>query len=300
MMQEENMMKTWTAAAAALATFGSPVSAQGSSGPAPASAQASAGLTLKIAPTLGDSLPLELADGLNDYKNTTSLLLNAEAPIGPLAWEAQAGIKVAHNLNDPEKDASSLVFNNAVRLYRGFRRFSPFVYGNLEIAYANFLDESAGETFEYGAGAKVELLSGTFDCPGILATDECFAKSAESMSLALTAQAGRSDNSDDTKDYWGPKVGISYFQRFARNRLILKVDAEYEHKRFDEPRPTRRRDDQLVLAAGIDFARWIFPTSPGIKTLQLGGRWVRSWSNDVDGQANKLQFLPVLSIGTSF
>jgi hypothetical protein len=256
---------------------------------------------LQIAPTLGDPLPLDLGDGLKDYKNTTELSATVSAPIGPLRLTTVGGLKAETNLNDPDNNASALFLKNELYFGRGFRRFSPFLFADGQVGFTNFLDEGSEDSLYYGAGVKLDLLSGTFACVQGEDVEDCFARDPDrSMTLNLAGRVGRNDSTNPAKDYWGPKAGATFLQKFARNRLILNIDLEFEHKEFDAPELDPRRDDQLTASASVNFARAIFPDSPGISKLQLGVRWVRSWSNYEDGRANSAQFLPVLAIGTNF
>lgn len=256
---------------------------------------------LQIAPTLGDPLPLDLGDGLKDYKNTTELSVALSAPIGPFSLSVTPGLKAETNLNEPEKNGSALFLKNELYLGRGFRNLSPYLFANGQIGFTDFLDEGDEDSLSYGAGLKLDLLNGTFDCLPEEELESCFARSPEpSITLRLTGNVGWTDSTDAAKDYWGPKASVSFFKKFARSRLILSLDAEFEHKRFEDPDIVRRRDDQIVASANLNFARTLFPTSPGINKLQVGVRWVRSWSNYEDGRANSAQFLPVLAIGSKF
>lgn len=256
---------------------------------------------LQIAPTLGDPLPLDLGDGLKDYKNTTELSATLSAPMGPLRLTTTGGAKADTNLNDPEKNGSALFLKNELYFGRGFRRVSPYLFANGQLGFTNFLDEGSEDSLSYGAGVKFDLLSGTFACVPGEDVEDCFARDPErSMTLNLVGNVGRTESTNPAKDYWGPKLGASFLQKFARNRVILHVDLEFEHKRFDAPDIDPRRDDQLTASAGFNFANAVFPKSPGITKLQLGVRWVRSWSNYEDGRANSAQFLPVLAIGSKF
>lgn len=256
---------------------------------------------LQIAPTLGDPLPVDLGDGLTDYKNTTELSASLSAPVGPFRLNSTGGIKADTNLNDPQKNGSALFLKNELYLGRGFRRISPYLFANGEIGFTDFLDEGADDTLSYGVGLKFDLLSGTFDCLAGEEVEACFARDPDrSMTLSLFGNVGRTESTDSAKDYWGPKAGGAFLQKFAGNRLILAFDLEFEHKVFDAPDPDPRRDNQITAGASLNFARTIFPDSPGITKLQLGVRWVRSWSNYEEGRANSAQFLPMLTIGSNF
>jgi hypothetical protein len=273
-------------------------------GAQPALAQDSNGVTaswkLQIAPTLGDPLPLRLTDGLSDYKNTTQLSATIKAPISFATVESTIGIKASHNLNDTTKNSSALFSENEIYFGRGFRRFSPFAFVNGEIGYSNLLDEHTEDTVEYGGGLRIQLLGAVFlECP-LKDQDLCFAKGTESRSLTLDTRVGRADSSNPASDYWGPTAALRFMQKFPGSRIILNLDADYQHKEFDAPVGSRRVDDQIRGTAALNFARTIFPKSPGITKLSLGARYTRSWSNYVDGRAKKLQVLPVLTIGASF
>lgn len=256
---------------------------------------------LQVAPTLGDPLPLDLGDGLKDYKNTTELSATLSAPIGPLRLGTTAGLKSDTNLNDPEKNGSALFIKNELYFGRGFRKISPYLFANGQVGFTDFFNEGSEDSLSYGAGVKVDLLSGTFACLPGEDVEICFARDPDrSMTLNFVGNVGRTESTNPAKDYWGPKAGASFLQKFARNRLILTIDMEFEHKRFDAPDVNQRWDDQFTASAGLNFARAIFPDSPGISKLQVGVRWVRSWSNYEDGRANSAQFLPVLAIGSNF
>lgn len=255
---------------------------------------------LQIAPVIGDPLPLELTDGLSEYKNTTQLSGTIKAPIGFATVESTIGIKAAHNLNDSSKSSSAIFSANELYFGRGFRRFSPFAFVNGEVGYSNFLDEHSEDALEFGGGIRFQILGAIFLACPLRDQELCFAEGSESHSLTVETRLGRSESSNPASDYWGPTASMGLMQKFPGSRIIFNLDADYQHKRFDEPGMERRVDDQIRGTAAVNFARAIFPKSPGITKLSVGARYTRSWSNYAEGHANKLQILPVLTIGASF
>jgi hypothetical protein len=257
---------------------------------------------LQIAPTLGDPLPLNLGDGLRDYKNVTELSGTVSASIGFARLETTAGMRASTNLNDTQKNGSSLILSNELFFGRGLRRFSPFLYANGEVAYTKFFEDNSEDILEYGAGVRIQAIGQTFvRCP-LSAQEFCFSEGEgrESQSLVLEARLAQNDSSVAANDYWGPKVSATFMQLFSGSRMVLKISGEYQHKEFDLPVLTPRQDDRLVGTVTMNLARTFFPKSTAITRFEIGARWIRSWSNLQEGRANDVQVLPVLAIGGKF